>query len=349
MGAEAPRRRDRQMVRLLGMLKVFAEGARPTVYDLAARFRVRRETIYRDLHTLEEAGFPIAGDEAGRLSRPRFATGAQAVLPPVALTRQELAALVWAARHTEPRQAFRGALATALTKLQTFAPRRESGIALALDGALGGWQRGVKPSAGLEPTILRLVEAIVSRRRCTVTYRAPGRPEPRRFPYDPYRLLSVHGGLYCIGKVPAYPNLATLAVDRLEAVELLEESFTVDPSFDPKRHEAEAFGVVWETPQTVVLRFRADQAPYVREREWHPSQTFRSMRDGRLEMVVKAGGVFEITRWVLSWGDTVEVVRPHALRKNVASILRAACRPYGGRPGTGLRHQGPGLLRQALQ
>src|SRR5204862_2962563 len=105
VGVEAPRRRERQMVRLLGMLKLFAEGARPSVYDLAARFHVRRETVYRDLHTLEAAGFPIAGDEAGRLSRPRFAVGAHPALPPVALTPQELAALVWAARHTEPRQA----------------------------------------------------------------------------------------------------------------------------------------------------------------------------------------------------------------------------------------------------
>jgi predicted DNA-binding transcriptional regulator YafY len=40
------------MVRLLGMLKLFAEGAHPTVYDLAARYHVRRETVYRDLHAL---------------------------------------------------------------------------------------------------------------------------------------------------------------------------------------------------------------------------------------------------------------------------------------------------------
>jgi predicted DNA-binding transcriptional regulator YafY len=132
------------MVRLLGMLKLFAEGARPTVYDLAARYHVRRETVYRDLHALEDAGFPIAGDDAGRLSRPRFEPGTQAALPPVALTHQELAGLVWAARHTEPRQAFWGALTTALAKLQTYAPRRESGIALALDGALGSYHRAAR-------------------------------------------------------------------------------------------------------------------------------------------------------------------------------------------------------------
>jgi predicted DNA-binding transcriptional regulator YafY len=207
-------------------------------------------------------------------------------------------------------------------------PRRESGIALALDGALGSYQRGVKPYTGLEPTILQLVEAIIRRRRCKATYRAPGRPAARRFPYDPYRLLSVRGGLYCVGKVPVYPNLATLAVDRIEALELLGEMFTVDPSFDPKRHEAEAFGVVWEKPTTVVLRFRAEQATYVREREWHPTQRFRTLQDGRLEMTLGAGGALEVTRWLLGWGDAVEVVRPARLQREVAAKLRAAARQY---------------------
>jgi len=89
------------VVRVLGILKLLAEGSRPTVYELAARFGTRRETIYRDLHALEDAGYPIEGGESGRLSRPRLAPEARAGVPPVLLTRQELAALVWAVRRTD--------------------------------------------------------------------------------------------------------------------------------------------------------------------------------------------------------------------------------------------------------
>src|SRR5437667_8629210 len=134
-------------------------------------------------------------------------------------------------------------------------------------------------------------------------YKSPYQGGPRRFPYDAYRLLSVHGGLYCVGRVPAYRNLVTLAVDRIRGLELLEEAFEVDAGFDPKRYEAEAFGVVWEKPMTVVVRFSRDQALYVREREWHPTQRLRELRDGRVELTFRAGGMFEIRRWVLGWGD----------------------------------------------
>jgi predicted DNA-binding transcriptional regulator YafY len=321
-------RRDRQVVRLLAILKTLLEGGRPTVYQLAARFKTRRETIYRDLRALQDVGYPIEGDEQGRLSRPRLAAGFRPVVPPVVLNRQELAALVWSAKRATDRQPFRAALDTALPKLQGFTLRADERIPVALEGALDGWERGTKDYAGAEQAILRLVQAIVERRRLRVEYQAPGREKPNRFPYDPYRLLHVQGGLYCVGRVPAYPNLATLAVDRIRGLTATEESFSISPQFDPKRHEAEAFGVVWEKPITVVLRFRADQAPYVREREWHPSQRFHTLKNGQLEMTFHAGGTFEITRWILGWGDTVEVVRPASLRDRVAKILAKASGRY---------------------
>ena len=110
-----------------------------------------------------------------------------------------------------------------------------------------------------------------------------------------------------------------------------------DAAFDLKRHEAEAFGIVWERPMRVVLRFRAEQAPYVREREWHPTQQFRTLRDGRLEMRLRAGGTLEIARWILGWGDAVEVVGPATLRDRVRAALQSAARHYRVRLGRTLR------------
>jgi len=317
----ASRRRDRQVVRILGILETLLEGGRPTVYQLAARFKTRRETIYRDLLALQDIGYPIEGDEQGRLSRPRLAPSLRPALPPVVLTRQELAALIWSVRRGAGRQPFRGALQTAVPKLQGLVLGADGHIALALEGALEGWERGVKDYAGAEPTILRVVQAIVERRRLLVAC-------ARARAAATVPLLWVQGGLYAVGRVPAYENLVTLAVDRIRSVTPTDEPFTEATGFDPKRYEAEAFGVVWERPMTVVLRFRADQAPYVREREWHPTQRFRPRADGRFEMTFRAGGLFEITRWVLGWGAGVEVVRPARLRREVARLRRAAAGQY---------------------
>ena len=321
-------RRKRQMVRILALARLLMEGASPTIYQLAARFKTRRETIYRDLRTLEEAGVPVIPDESGHLSRPRIDPAFRKLLPPVPLTSEEVAALLWVVKQARPRQPFRASLSGALAKLQALIPTKEGRLAMALEGTVEERDRGVKDYVGLEATILQLVKAIVERRRCLVEYHAPWRDEPTRFPYDPYRLFNFQGGLYCIGQVSAYGGTTTLAVDRIRAIEETNQTFTVDPGFDWKRYEAEAFGVVWEKPKTVVVRFSADQAPYVREREWHPTQKIRTLRDGRVELTFRAGGAFEIIRWALSWGSAAQLIQPKSLRQRIAEELRAATRLY---------------------
>jgi predicted DNA-binding transcriptional regulator YafY len=328
MPTGAPARRDKQIVRVLTLLRTLKEGGRPTVHTLAAQFHTRRETIYRDLKVLQDVGYPITGDSEGHLSHPTLPADFRATSLPLSLTKQELTALTWAARQAGSRQPFRGGLEGALLKLQGMAAGPETRLARDLSGVFDGWSRGVKDYTGHQTILLTLVEAIVAQRRCLVRYQAPGRPAPNSFRFEPYRLLSIQDLLYCVGKGTHHDSLMSLAIDRFHAVALTEEPFTVDPSFDLKQYKAEAFGVVWDKPMTVVLRFRPDQAPYVREREWHPTQRLRDLKDGRLELTFRAGGTFEITRWILGWGDAVEVVRPARLRREVAEILATAANQY---------------------
>ncbi|MDO8476193.1 MAG: WYL domain-containing protein [Candidatus Rokubacteria bacterium] len=239
-----------------------------------------------------------------------------------------MAALVWAVKEAGNRQPFRAALSTAMPKLQALAPSQAGRVGLAIEDAVSGWTRGAKDYSALEPLILELVRAIVRRTRCRVAYQSPARNRPRTSPFDPYRLLSVHGGLYCVGFSHEHRHVINLAVDRIHDLQPTSESFEIDPTFDPKRLEAEAFGVSWEDPIEVVVRFSADQAPYVKEREWHPSQRLKDLRDGGVELTFKAGGEFEIIRWVLGWGAAVEVVRPLSLRRAVSENLRRALVTY---------------------
>ena len=95
-------RRSRQVIRLLGLLKALQDGERLHVAQLAARFHVRRETVYRDLRALEELGVPIVGDLHGVKSRPRLASRSSPKSISIPFTLPELPALTFAA------SAFRG-------------------------------------------------------------------------------------------------------------------------------------------------------------------------------------------------------------------------------------------------
>ena len=316
------------MVRILGILGALLEGGQPSITQLAARFGTRRETIYRDIRALEDAGYPIAGDDRGRLSHPRLLPDARRHAPELRLTDSEIAALLWASAQTASKSPFRESLSTAQSKLRAMATPGQADITRGIGTVVaeGGW--GAKDYGSHRGTILKLVEAIVGRRRCTVDYQSPAASVARRYEYDPYRLLAVGGGLYCIGRVPPHKGVTTLAVERIQAVSLLQVVFEVATDFDAERYRRESFGIIWEKPANVVIRFTADQAPYVREREWHPTQCLRGLRGGGVELSFRAGGMFEIARWVLGWGENAEVIKPVRLRSAVAEALARAAASY---------------------
>ena len=117
-----------------------------------------------------------------------------------------------------------------------------------------------------------------------------------------------------------------------EYITVLEESsFTklthIWQHIEAKRERA--FGIIDDEEELdVVLKFTAEQAPYVRERVWHPSQSLAAQEDGSLILRFRASGQFEIIRWVLGWGEDVEVLEPLTLRQTVAQHLQDAARHY---------------------
>lgn len=333
MSGGLSKRRDRQIVRVLGVLGTLLEGGHPSLHQLAARFHTRRETIYRDLKALADAGYPIAGDEDGRLSHPQLLERPRQAKPEVRLSDEEMQSLLWAARTAAPRGAFHEALASAAVKLRTMLAVRQNAPAAGFEDLVVRHDWGTKDYAPHQRTILSLVEAILRGHRCNIRYRSPARARPTAFAYDPYRLVHTQDGIYCLGQTPAYGGVTTLAVDRILAMTITAETFVVDPSFDARRYEADAFGVVWDNPMTVVVRFRADQAPYVRERLWHPSQQLRELADGGVELTLRAGGMFEISRWILSWGDAAQVLEPPELREHIRFTLCSAHSAYSEQSG----------------
>ena len=78
-----------------------------------------------------------------------------------------------------------------------------------------------------------------------------------------------------------------------------------------------------------MLRFDPSVAARVRETTWHPSQRLTEEADGSLRFEATVAGTIEIRLWILSWGDTVEVLAPPELRGDVAATHARAAARYG--------------------
>src|SRR5437667_3088770 len=66
---------------------------------------------------------------------------------------------------------------------------------------------------------------------------------------------------------------------------------------------------------TVKVVFAQKLARYIRERLWHPSQKFRDLTDGRLELTLHVADTLEVRRWILGYGVQAEVIEPAGMRE----------------------------------
>lgn len=138
----------------------------------------------------------------------------------------------------------------------------------------------------------------------------------------PYGFL--HGSRqYLVGYNPERNDYRNYILSRVTDMELLSgEYFERDPEFTFGDYLRECFGSFREKPRKVVWRFDASQRDNVLEWVFHPSQTTRVMRDGRVEVTFYAGGIEEMAHFVLNWRGKIEVMHPRKLITKLAEIKK---------------------------
>jgi proteasome accessory factor B len=141
---------------------------------------------------------------------------------------------------------------------------------------------------------------------------------------QPYHLGCVENQWYLFGFDLARKQLRTFALPRMRNARATGIKFRRPPEFSLARHLGDSFGVFKGTGrERVRIRFDAFAARLVAEREWHPSQKIKELADGAIELTLTLGGLEEIERWVLSWGEHARVLEPLALAERIRAVARS--------------------------
>ena len=160
-------------------------------------------------------------------------------------------------------------------------------------------------------------------------YRKPGDPEALRRRVRPYHLANRENLWYLVAYDLKRNKPLTFALPRITNVVVTKDHFEKPEDFSPEKFFANALGVLGGDGNfLVVIRFKAEIADLVREREWHESQEKCELPSGGLELRLRLGALAEIERWVLGWGASAEVVKPAALREKIRATAAALASTY---------------------
>lgn len=171
--------------------------------------------------------------------------------------------------------------------------------------------------------LVTLTRAVFNKFTVRILHRSPQRERAIEREVDPYKLWYVNNGLYLVGHDHKENDLRTFAVERMQSAKLTNRRFEIPPDFNFDEFQKTAFSVIWGEPQEVKIRFSSSQAPYIRERTWHPSQQIETCGDGSIILTLKVADLWEVKRWLIGFGAEAEVLLPLELREEIADECRA--------------------------
>ena len=224
------------------------------------------------------------------------------------------------------------------------------------DDLEGGWLRDwmmealslnnlINESAGLRSRLLfesepsshkfltDIIRAIRDERMLEVNYQSFKMDEPRDFLLEPFCLKEYKRRWYLFARDHngGYKEPHSFALDRMNTVEVSEQSFTVPKSFNAQSFFSTRYGVLQyegEKPAHVKLKVCARQAKYFRTLPLHSSQKEIERDEEYSIFAYYLTPNYDFIHDVLYYGDDVEVLEPNELRKQISFIITSLHKHY---------------------
>ena len=297
--------------RMMRIHEELQDNTLPNCTKLAQKLEVSTKTVMRDLAFMRDRlGLPIEYDE--QIYAYRYGYPVKN-FPTVQISEGELLALMVAEKALKEYEGtpYHGQLAHAFEKLSaalrskvSFAPDCMNSVSFHHTG-LG--------RADLK-VFDRLSQALRDSCEIEFDYVKAGAREVESRRVRPYHLSNRENFWYVVAHDTDRSDLRHFAVARMRNVTVTARKFERPADFDPEQHFAKSFGAfVGKGDHRVVVRFSPQVAGRIRERIWHRSQVEKERSDGSLEIALQVNGLDEVERWVLGWGEHVEVIAPREL------------------------------------
>ncbi len=180
--------------------------------------------------------------------------------------------------------------------------------------------------------IKTLNRAILEHRRVEIEYHGVGKP-PRWRKIEPYTIVLFQSSLYIIAAACEVEDpetrVRTWKLDRFGKANILDEWFKIPSDLDLDQFVGNSLGIfIGNKPRNFKIRISPHAARWVLEDPWHPDQRVKELKDGSIELTVKAVHDLEIIPRVLNLGAEAEILAPASARKQMSDIVQQMAEKY---------------------
>ncbi len=188
-------------------------------------------------------------------------------------------------------------------------------------------------SAGLDKTFAQLQQAIVKKRKVNILYHSLSEGTIIDVELRPYHLLYnnqdnnqvrySNQAWYVLGRSNLHESVCTFKLNRIRELKPTERCFVDGDNFDVNDYLGKAWSMIPEGQlYNIKLKFLPEVAHDVAEVQWHNTQQVTFDEDDSAIVEFQVDGLNEITWWILSYGDKVQILAPKILRQRIIKIAR---------------------------
>jgi predicted DNA-binding transcriptional regulator YafY len=310
-----------------------AEGA--TIKDLEIHLHRSRRSVYRILDALEELGYPIYDDYLGKervihLNDARENLRWWLPYPKEQLTNEDILLLEYLLQKAETTPAIAKAVNDLKKRLAPLIA--EGGHSLNTLSKLQKFQIAntfhKKNNDNTQLVITNVLNAITNHSVSIVSYKAISNNTIKTFRIHPLMLFEKNNAIYVFVFVPYYGHIRILALERIIALKITEETFQEPENFTPDLWLKDPFGFFIDKPFIARIWFSPEQAPYIKELEWTEGCSIEEKSDGSIILSIETAGAYELKRWVMSFGASARLIEPESLQKELLNELEMSIALY---------------------
>lgn len=176
-----------------------------------------------------------------------------------------------------------------------------------------------------------IMEAMKQSKVLDVTYKSYWSDHEHSFPIAPYCVKLFRQRWYVVGNSVYEDKIRIYSLDRIQEVQLSEETFKYPKKFNPENYFKGCFGIIRDEDcaiETVKIKVSAAQANYVRSLPLHTSQEEVEHNDDYSIFTLQVRPTFDFQQELLWNGDALEVLEPLWLRKEMASKVKQMWNHY---------------------
>ncbi|MCY7411198.1 MAG: WYL domain-containing protein [Chitinophagales bacterium] len=175
-----------------------------------------------------------------------------------------------------------------------------------------------------------LLSAIRNRRKISFTHENFETGKKRNYLLLPYLLHEYQNRWYIVGKSASVKELMTFGIDRIENLEVSNETFKRDKAINPAERFENIVGLYKENrkPEEILLSFNLRQAKYEKALPLHSSQEIITENENEVVMKYYLIPNYELKQKILMRGESVKVVEPKWLAGEIKTMAGAISHLY---------------------